>query len=85
MTRKLTPLKTIRLKCLECSAGQTLVIKNCKTESCPLFLYRFGTNPKRKGIGGGINNFIKINPKSGKTAKISPRSHELNQVVSLVG
>lgn len=54
--KQLSPLKAIRIKCLECSAGHVTAVKNCVTEDCSLFSYRFGTNPKRKGISGGINN-----------------------------
>ena len=49
--KKVTPLKAIRTKCLECSAYQPKEVRFCKIENCALFRYRFGTNPKRKGIG----------------------------------
>ena len=49
--KKLTPLKAIRAKCLECSAGQPSEVRRCLADDCPLFTYRFGHNPRRKGIG----------------------------------
>ena len=44
----MNPLKVIRLKCLECSNGSSNEVKLCPVEKCPLYLYRFGTNPDRK-------------------------------------
>lgn len=46
-----SPLKSIREKCLECSNRQPSEVNNCPIEDCALYLYRFGTNPNRKGIG----------------------------------
>lgn len=53
----LTPLKAIRLKCRKCVGGQSNEIKDCGIEDCPLFIYRLGHNPARRGIGGGLKNF----------------------------
>ena len=36
MIRKLTPLKAIRKKCLDCCAGQEKEVKLCPIEDCPL-------------------------------------------------
>jgi hypothetical protein len=47
----LTPIKAIRAHCLECSSGQPSEVRNCIIPECPLFPYRFGKNPNRKGIG----------------------------------
>lgn len=38
--------KAIRKKCLDCSGGQAMEVRECWAESCPLFPYRFGANPK---------------------------------------
>jgi hypothetical protein len=48
---KLSPVKAIRIKCLEC-AGRPKDIRLCANIGCPLHVFRFGTNPARKGIGG---------------------------------
>jgi len=47
-----SPVRSIRLKCLECSGGSKREIKLCQSVDCALFRYRLGTNPNRKGIGG---------------------------------
>jgi hypothetical protein len=46
-----TPLKAIRAKCLDCVAEQPQEVRFCPSESCPLWPYRMGHNPNRKGIG----------------------------------
>lgn len=46
-----SPLKAIRLKCLDCSCGSSNEVKLCKADKCPLYPYRFGKNPNRQGIG----------------------------------
>ena len=45
-----TPIKSIRLKCLEC-AGRPKDVRNCSVEDCSLYIFRMGTNPNRAGIG----------------------------------
>jgi hypothetical protein len=47
----LSPLKSIRKKCLDCSGDSRKEVKECPILDCPLYPYRFGKNPKRKGIG----------------------------------
>jgi len=42
-----TPLKAMRLKCLECCAGSSNEVKACHMKDCPLWLYRFGKRPFR--------------------------------------
>lgn len=60
--RKLTPLKAIRAKCLDCCCGSAYEVKKCASGDCPLFSYRFGKNPSRRGIGGSFK------PETQKTA-----------------
>jgi hypothetical protein len=55
--RHLTPLRAIRAKCLDCSAFQPKEVRLCPDLDCPLYPYRFGTNPKRKGIGNLKGSF----------------------------
>lgn len=45
MIRKLTALKAIRRKCLDCCAGSANEVKLCGAEECPLYVYRFGKIP----------------------------------------
>jgi len=47
---KFTPLKAIKKKCVEC-AGNKWNIRNCRDAECPLFAFRMGHNPNRRGIG----------------------------------
>lgn len=43
---KLTPIRAIRRKCLDCSYGSYKEIEFCPIESCPLWPYRMGRRPK---------------------------------------
>jgi hypothetical protein len=52
--KNLTPLKSIRAYCLECSNQQPKEVRECPIKNCPLYEYRYGTNPKRKGIKKGF-------------------------------
>ena len=52
MTPYMTPLKAIRAKCLDCVSQQPMEVRLCPCEDCPLWPYRMGHNPNRKGIGG---------------------------------
>lgn len=49
--KKLTPLRAIRGKCLDCCTGQFKEVRFCVAEDCPLYTYRLGKNPRRAGIG----------------------------------
>lgn len=50
---KMTPIKSIRAKCLDCCGGSSKEVRNCTAgESCPLFPYRLGKRPaSRKDQG----------------------------------
>ena len=52
MGKILTPVAAIRARCLACAKGKAAVVRKCVQQDCPLFQYRFGRNPARKGIGG---------------------------------
>ena len=47
--KTLTPIKAIRSKCLECSAGQPKEVRECVIHDCALYPFRLGKNPNRKG------------------------------------
>ena len=51
--RQPPPVKAIRAFCLECSGDQPSEVRKCPIIKCPLFPFRFGTNPNRTGIGPG--------------------------------
>ena len=40
------PIKMIRKKCIDCSAGQFIEVDLCPAFKCPLWTYRFGERPK---------------------------------------
>lgn len=43
----LTPIKSIRAKCMNCSNNQYVEIKKCTVKNCPLYPYRLGHRPKK--------------------------------------
>ena len=49
--KRITPIRSIRRKCLECSNGSPLEVKECPIDDCPIYPYRLGKNPARTGIG----------------------------------
>ena len=51
---RLTPIKAIRAKCLDCVCGSAAEVRACPCEDCPLYPYRMGHNPARKGKCGGF-------------------------------
>ena len=44
----LTPLRAIRAKCIDCSAGSIKEVRECVMLDCPLYPYRLGKSPNRK-------------------------------------
>jgi len=67
----LTPLKAIRAKCLNCCCWQINEVRLCPVRDCPLYPYRDGHNPKRKGMGNvsGLEKarLVKMSNSSTKT------------------
>jgi len=59
--KKLTPLKAIRQNCIDCSCSSPKEVKDCIIFDCPLYEYRLGKNPRRRGIGNKNPNWGKIN------------------------
>ena len=51
VTSVISPIKSIRIKCLECSGGQSKEVKDCVISDCSLYPFRMGKNPNRAGIG----------------------------------
>ena len=45
----LSPLKAIRLKCIDCSGGSRNEVKLCVIPACPLYPFRFGKRPVYEG------------------------------------
>ncbi len=44
-TKRTTPLKAIRAKCLDCSCGNPYEVTHCPITSCALYIFRDGHNP----------------------------------------
>ena len=43
--KRISPLKAIRFKCLNCCCGSSNEVKLCPATSCPLYPFREGHNP----------------------------------------
>ncbi len=43
--KRISPLKAIRLKCLDCCCGSSNEVKLCTIPRCPLYPFREGHNP----------------------------------------
>jgi hypothetical protein len=46
MEKRLTPIKAIRAKCLDCSCDSFSEVKLCPDKECALYPYRMGKRPK---------------------------------------
>lgn len=46
--KRISPLKAIRLKCLECSCGSSYEVKLCTVTKCAMYPFRDGHNPFTK-------------------------------------
>lgn len=64
-TEKKSSLKAIRKHCLDCTEGPSYT-RNCSFTDCPLFPFRMGHNPARKGISGNNRLFEKISDSAGQ-------------------
>jgi len=49
---KLTPLKAIRKKCLDCCADSPAEVRRCEIFGCPLWEYRMGHRPPKEDHEG---------------------------------
>lgn len=57
--KKISPLKAIRAKCLDCCCKQAREVALCPADDCSLFSFRFGRNPNRAGMGPRMPAFLK--------------------------
>ncbi len=46
--KRISPLKAIRLKCLDCSCGSINEVQLCTHTQCPLYSFRLGKNPNAR-------------------------------------
>ena len=56
-----TPIKSIREKCLDCTAGSRKEIRLCTVVQCALYPYRFGKRPTQ-AIVDTIKEYYEKNP-----------------------
>ena len=56
---RLTPMKAIRAKCLECSNGQVKEVRLCPIKRCALYEYRMGHRPKDEEFTAEDNSTTK--------------------------
>jgi hypothetical protein len=50
LLRRLTPLRAVRSKCLDCSGYQPSEVELCTVNSCPLYPYRRGGRPAEEDL-----------------------------------
>ena len=65
-----TPLRAIRAKCIDCCCGSPYEPANCTATSCPLYAYRDGHDPNKKGKGNN-SSIKKINEERARLRRIS--------------
>ncbi len=44
-TEKLTPLRALRARCMDCCNWSTHEVRNCQVTDCPAWVFRLGKNP----------------------------------------
>ena len=64
---KLTPVRAIRQKCLDCSVYQPKELRSCHITDCSLHPFRLGKNPNRKRVG----NVLAFSKKAGVESAFS--------------
>ena len=62
LPKQKSPLKVIRMMCIECMGGDNAqackdLIRDCTSKACPNYEMRFGRNPYSKHRGN-IKNFV---------------------------
>lgn len=50
MDERLTPLKAIKMKCLDCCCGDKAEVKMCNSPTCPLYTFRTGKDTVRSSL-----------------------------------
>ena len=54
--KKLTPIQTIRAKCLDCSGQQYKEVRLCLITDCPNYPYRMGKRPTKADLDTYLNS-----------------------------
>lgn len=66
---KLTPMRAIRAKCLDCCCDSPTEVKLCDIKTCPLYPYKSGHKPRK---GTEEYNFITEGSFTKKCASTTP-------------
>lgn len=68
-----TPLKAIKLFCIECMGHQQNLVEGCTDPLCINYPYRMGKDPDKKGIGSDGTHLKKFQfkPRASATRKKS--------------
>ena len=56
MEKHITPLRAIRLHCIDCCCGQIYEVRKCTAISCNLWGFRMGHSPKVKSIEENLSD-----------------------------
>ncbi|VUX47860.1 conserved hypothetical protein [Candidatus Defluviicoccus seviourii] len=69
----MSPLKAIRLRCLDCSSGQPAEVRLCTAVTCPSWPFRMGRNPWRSEVSEGRREAARRNVAT-LNARTAPQS-----------
>lgn len=75
MSKLPSPLKAIRLRCLDCCGFQPKEVALCPATNCPSHAFRMGKNPNRAGIGGPFGSISQKKPAEMAETKKEGHSH----------
>jgi hypothetical protein len=71
---KLTPIKAIRLQCIECMGFQPSMVNECTSPLCSLFPFRKGNSHSgKKGGKGNIEGLKKYRASKLQKAEVAPK------------
>ena len=76
MDKQITsPIKAIRAKCLDCSAGSNKEVRECPVTGCALHAFRSGRNPyrKKRQLTDEQKNALNQRLKNARKAQADPR------------
>lgn len=68
-----TPLRSIRLKCLDCCCYSALEVRLCPCTDCALHVYRFGKNPNRRKKAAEGHSLAKNSASTSDLEQDAPR------------
>jgi|GEM_PF-2203975 hypothetical protein len=71
---KISPMKVIRLKCLDCCCGSPVEVKACVMLDCPLWPFRMGKNIWRTPISDERREALSIRAKALFSKENSPET-----------